>query len=221
MIKLDISRDEYMNKLLNDIKKIDYIKAEDIPNIELYMDQVTTYMDKHLKSNIRDKDDKMLTKTMINNYTKNNLLPPPNKKKYTKEHMILLIFIYYYKNILSITDIQNILNPLTEMYYQSDMGIDLEDIYSEVFSLEKEHIDLLVKDVMKKYTRSKSTFEKAPEEEKDFLSTFSMICMLSFDVYVKKAIIERLIDSININQDEDKPKKKKEKEAEKASPKKE
>ena len=216
---MDISRDEYMNNLLNKIKKIDYIKGEDLPNIELYMDQVTTYMDKHLKSSIRDKDDKMLTKTMINNYTKNNLLPPPNKKKYTKEHMILLIFIYYYKNILSITDIQNILNPLTEKYYQSDRGIDLEDIYSEVFNLEKEHIDILVKDVMKKYTRSKSTFEGAPEEEKDFLSTFSMICMLSFDVYMKKAIIERLIESVNVTHDDEKHKKKKE--AEKASAKKE
>lgn len=216
---MDLSKDDYMNKLIEELKKIDYIKAEDIPNIELYMDQVTTYMDKHLKSNIRDKEDKMLTKTMINNYTKNNLLPPPNKKKYTKEHMILLIFIYYFKNILSITDIQNILNPLTQTYYQSDKGIDLEDIYSEVFGLEKEHIDLLVKDVMKKYTRSKSTFEDAPEEEKEFLRTFSMICMLSFDVYVKKAIIERLIDSTFVNHDDGKNKKKKE--AEKTSSKEE
>ncbi|WP_455716096.1 DUF1836 domain-containing protein [Anaerosporobacter sp.] len=216
---MDLSKDDYINHLIDEIKKIDYIKAEDIPNIELYMDQVTTYMDKHLKSNIRDKDDKMLTKTMINNYTKNDLLPPPNKKKYSKEHMILLIFIYYFKNILSITDIQNILNPLTEAYYQSDKGIDLENIYTEVFGLEKEHIDLLVKDVLKKHTRSKSTFEEAPEEDKDFLTTFSMICMLSFDVYMKKAIIERLIDSTFVKHNEQKHKKKKE--AEKASSKEE
>lgn len=218
---MDISKDDFINKLINEIKKMEYIKAEDIPNIELYMDQVTTYMDKHLRPSIRDKEDKMLTKTMINNYTKNNLLPPPNKKKYTKEHMILLIFIYYFKNILSITDIQNILNPLTKAYYQSDKGIDLEDIYTEVFDLEKEHIDILVKDVMKKYTRSKSTFEDAPEDEKEFLTTFSMICMLSFDVYMKKAIIERLIDSTFVKHEEEKHKKKKEKEAEKASSKEE
>lgn len=217
---MDKSREEFMRNLINEIMKIDYIKADDIPNIELYMDQVTTYMDKHLRSSIRDKDDKMLTKTMINNYTKNNLLPPPNKKKYTKEHMILLIFIYYFKNVLSITDIQNILNPLTEAYYQTDKGIDLEDIYSEVFGLGKEHIDILVKDVMKKYTRSKSTFEDAPDEEREFLSTFSMICMLSFDVYMKKAIIERLIDSLTFNHDDEKNKKK-EKGADKATAKKE
>ena len=65
-------------------------------------------MDKHLKSSKRYSEDKLLTKTMINNYTKNELLPPPIKKKYTKEHMFLLIFIYYFKNILSISDIQSI-----------------------------------------------------------------------------------------------------------------
>lgn len=203
-----MSRDEFMNKLISEIGKIDYIKADDIPNIELYMDQVTTYMDKHLKSSIRDKDDKMLTKTMINNYTKNDLLPPPNKKKYTKEHMILLIFIYYFKNILSITDIQNVLNPLTEKYYQSENGINLEDIYSEVFDLEKEQIDILIKDVLKKYNRSKTTFGNAPEGEKEFLTTFSMICMLSFDVYMKKAIIERLVDSAFVKKGTESSKKK-------------
>lgn len=194
---MNISKEEYILNLLNEIKKIDYIKTEDIPNIELYMDQVTTYMDKHLRSTIkdRDKEDKMLTKTMINNYTKNDLLPPPIKKKYTKEHMLLLIFIYYMKNILTITDIQNLLNPLTEEYFHGEDGINLEDIYTEVFNLEKEQIDSLTEDVMKKYTRSKTTFEQASEKDREFLTTFSLICMLGFDVYMKKAIIEKLIDS--------------------------
>ena len=83
--------------LIRSMQNIDYISPEDIPGIDLYMDQVTTFMDEHLKSSKRFDDDKILTKTMINNYTKNNLLPPPDKKKYTKEHMHLLIFIYYFK----------------------------------------------------------------------------------------------------------------------------
>jgi hypothetical protein len=191
---------------------MDYIRPEDIPNIDLYMDQVTTYMDNHLKSSKRNRDDKMLTKTMINNYTKNDLLPAPNKKKYSKEHMLLLIFIYYFKNILSITDIQNILNPLTEKYYNTGDDINLEQIYNEVFSLEKEQIDVLTKDVMKKYNRSQTTFEDAPEEDRDFLTTFSFICMLSFDVYMKKMIIEKLIDMSSVK-DVQKMKRKKEESA--------
>ena len=99
---------ERLSKLLSGLESISYIKPEDMPNIQLYMDQVTTFMDEHLKHTKRYPDDKVLTKTMINNYAKNNLLPPPVKKKYSKEHMLMLIFIYYFKNLLSLHDIEHL-----------------------------------------------------------------------------------------------------------------
>ncbi len=89
-----------LNSILSSISRIDYIKPGDVPNIALYMDQITTFMDAQLSASKRYEDDKILTKTMINNYTKNDLLPPPVKKKYSTQHILLLIFIYYFKNIL-------------------------------------------------------------------------------------------------------------------------
>lgn len=86
-----------INSILASISRIDYINPDDIPNIDLYMDQVTTFMDAQLKSSKRYPEDKILTKTMINNYAKNDLLPAPVKKRYSKEHLLLLIFIYYFK----------------------------------------------------------------------------------------------------------------------------
>lgn len=169
---------------------------DDIPNIDLYMDQVTTFMDKHLKSSKRYSEDKLLTKTMINNYTKNELLPPPDKKKYTKEHMFLLIFIYYFKNILSISDIQSIFNPLTERYYGGKSDIGLEEIYGEIFRLEKEQTDTMTKDMIRKMTKAKESFEFVEnEEDRDFLSVYSFICSLCFDVYMRKQVIEQIIDN--------------------------
>ncbi len=91
------TNEERLQKILEHLDGLGYISPETIPNIDLYMDQVTTFMDKHLSETKRYPDDKVLTKTMINNYAKNNLLPAPNKKKYTKEHILLLIFIYYFK----------------------------------------------------------------------------------------------------------------------------
>ena len=91
---MTIDSDDLLKSILESLERIEYIKADDIPNIDLYMDQVTTFMDKRLRKSTRDpSEDKILTKTMINNYAKNNLLPPPIKKKYTKEHILLLIFI--------------------------------------------------------------------------------------------------------------------------------
>ena len=90
---MTIDKKDMLNSILDSISRIDYIKPEDIPNIDLYMDQVTTFMEEGLERTKRYSNDKILTKTMINNYAKNNLLPPPVKKKYTREHMLMLIFI--------------------------------------------------------------------------------------------------------------------------------
>lgn len=193
---MTIDTKDMLNSILESISRIDYIKPESIPNIPLYMDQVTTFMDAQLATSKRYEEDKILTKTMINNYAKNDLLPPPQKKKYSKEHLLTLIFIYYFKNFLSITDIQELLGPITDKYFSGEEELTLTDIYNEVFHLEKEQIEALKQDVIQRYEISRNTFENAGEEDREFLKTFSFICMLSFDVYVKKQIIEKLIDEL-------------------------
>lgn len=188
---------EFLYEVLQKLQSMDYVKPESLPDIDLYMDQVTTFMDSQLASTKRNEDDKILTKTMINNYAKNNLLPPPNKKKYSKEHMLLLLFIYYFKSILSISDIQSILNPITEKYFGKNEDLNMQDIYNEVFSLEHEEVQHILKDLAKKYKTSLNTFQDVPDDDKEFLHNFAFICMLSFDVYIKKMIIENTIDKLN------------------------
>lgn len=184
--------------VIESMKKIDYIKPGDVPNIDLYMDQVTTFMDKHLETTRRYSEDKLLTKTMINNYTKNDLLPSPNKKKYSKDHMYLLIFIYYLKNILSISDIQKVLNPITENFFGEEGSLSLEDIYEEIFRMENEQSFIVTKDVVRKYQKSRKSFAGVKnQEEKELLQNFALVSMLSFDVYMKKQLIEALIDDYN------------------------
>ncbi len=187
----------FIDALQKQLKKIDYVKPEDIPNIDLYMDQITTFMEEQLSACKRYDTDKILTKTMINNYAKNDLLPPSEKKKYTKEHVLTLIFIYYFKNILSISDIQSILNPLTDKYFGNKDGFNMQDVYNEVFSLESHESEKLLKDLGKKFKIANETFADFPEEDKQFLHSFTFICMLSFDVYIKKMIIENVIDALN------------------------
>ena len=195
---MTISTDDLLNSILASFDRIGHVQAEDIPNIDLYMDQVTTFMDQHMKATTRNPgEDKILTKTMINNYAKNDLLPPPVKKKYSKEHVLVLIFIYYFKGILSIGDIQELLHPLTEKYFGAESGMKLEDIYNEVFSLEKDRVELLKQDVKKSYETAFATFSDAGEKDRAFLQQFAFICMLSYDVYVKKLLIEKLIDGLH------------------------
>lgn len=191
-----ITNEERLNELFDQLRKLDYIDAKDIPHIDLYMDQVTTFMESRLGAMKRYEDDKILTKTMINNYAKNNLLPSPVKKKYTQEHMILLVFIYYFKNILNFTDIETILSYITENHFGEEK-LPLIDIYTEVFTMEHDQMINLMRDVKQKFRTAEKAFANVEDEqEKEDLQLFAFICELAFDVYLKKRMIERLCDEL-------------------------
>jgi len=194
------SNEEKLTDILSHLDRISYVKTEKIPNIDLYMDQVTTFMETHLKRNKRNPDDKVLTKTMINNYAKNQLLPSPVKKKYSQEHILILLFIYYYKNLISINDIKQLLDPLTKYHFTPDSELPLTDIYEEIFSLETAQMDRLKEDVKLKFDNAMQTFTSAPEDNRYYLQLFSFISELAFDVYLKKQIIEMLIDQLREEQ---------------------
>ena len=195
---MNIEANRVLESIIESLSKMEYVKSSEIPNIDLYMDQVLTFMNGHLEDAKRYENDKIMTKTMINNYAKNHLLPAPDKKKYSKEHIMVLIFIYYFKNILSIGDIQSILNPLTNRYFANGRELNLEKIYEEVFSLEKGQIEQLIETLSKDYQRAGTTFVDEAEEDKEFLQIFSFICMLSYDIYIRKQIIEKMIDEFSI-----------------------
>ena len=187
---------EFVDVLLKKLVKLNYIKPGDVPNIDLYMDQVTSFMNDHLQNSRRFEDDKILTKTMINNYAKNKLLPPPIKKRYSKEHLFVLVFIYYMKGFFSLSDIQTILKPVTDRFSESDESLSIEDIYAEVHRLGSEHISDISRDIMNSFHTAANSLEGYDGEDRDTLQLFNFICLLCFDIYLRKQIIERLIDSI-------------------------
>ena len=171
-----------------------YIKASMLPDLDLYVDQITTFLTRHLAKTIRFEDDKIMTKTMINNYTKNHLLPPPDKKKYSRDHILLMIFIYYFKNFLPISDIKTILGPLTDKYFHKDADLNLEAIYTTLFSKEDTFVQEVLENVMKQFHMSADLFPDAPMADQASLREFTFICMLSLDIYLKKQLIEAILD---------------------------
>ena len=171
-----------------------YIKASMLPDLDLYVDQITTFLTRHLSKTTRFEDDKIMTKTMINNYTKNHLLPPPDRKKYSRDHILLMIFIYYIKNFLPISDIQTILGPLTDKYFHKDTDLNLESIYTTLFSKEDIFVHEILENVMAQFQMSEDLFPDAPKEDQESLREFTFICMLALDIYIKKQVIEAILD---------------------------
>ena len=126
-----------IDSYIEDVLDFNIIEFSDIPNIDLYIDQVTTFMQDNYESIKRFPDDKVLTKTMINNYAKARLFPAPIKKKYTKNHIMLLILIYHLKFLLSINDINKLLKPITADLKVNEHSPILESIYNNFVLLQK------------------------------------------------------------------------------------
>ena len=91
----------------------------------------------------------------------------------------MLIFIYYYKGVIPMNEIQTLLQPITDHYFQNGQAFDLESVYKEVVSLEKEQLEDLKKDVVDKFRRAENSFTETSGEEREFLQKFALICLLS------------------------------------------
>ncbi|WP_315369183.1 DUF1836 domain-containing protein [Oribacterium sinus] len=207
--------EQYLNELTEYLKSLHHVHAGSLPSLELYMDQVTGFMEEHLASMKRHPEDKALTKTMINNYAKNKILPPPVGKRYNKNHMLILLLIYYYKSMLSLSDIRTVVDPLAENYFSLHSKPRLTDIYEEIFSFANGEMQSLVEDLEKKFQTANSSFsEQDPafadleEQEREQLQSFSFLSLLAFDVYLKKQLMEKIVDRMEESQKKRKRKKK-------------
>ncbi len=181
-------------------------QADEIPKIDLYMDQVLTFLAERLKRTARKSEaDKLLTKTMINNYVKNKVLIPPVKKKYGRDHILLLMVIYYMKSFLAIDDIRRIVEPVSEKYARPTTKsaehqtgkkhrYSMSDVYTEVFDHVSTNVERFPSEIEKILEETDVAFLSAPEEDREMLRRFNVICQLSADIYLRKLLIEKLLD---------------------------
>lgn len=172
------------------------IEPSDIPNIDLYMDQVTTFMETKLSGYKRNDKDKILTKTMINNYAKAKLFPSPIKKKYTKNHVMLLIIIYHLKNMLSINDIGHLIAPVSKELAENPGSRILEKIYSTFVLMQKE----VYGSADKRQSFDNEFFSKYIDDDeiKSKKEYVSVVYVLGFSIFsnMEKRLSEKIIDNI-------------------------
>lgn len=197
-------------QMQDDLKNFSCTEIKDFPDIDLYMDQVTTFMDDHLRGFTRHpEDDKILTKTMINNYVKNKVLIPPVKKKYGKDHLLLLVMIFYMKSVLSIGDIGQVLDPVSGRYAAptskesaqvregTGASITLSAVYEEVSRDVSEQVQSLHIDLEEIFREAGESFDGIPKEERETLRQFDLMCRMAADIYARKLVLERMIDRLS------------------------
>ena len=180
---------ETFNEILKDVEQMSDLKSEDIPALDLYMDQIMTLFDIHLADNKRYDDDKLLTKTMINNYSKEGLLKPIKGKKYSKDHILQMLLIYSLKNTISIQEIKKVLQP----YH--DQTEKIEPIYNEFLNTKKE-LSHYVTSSMQKFIEEKNLDLNNPDQLTILLL---FICALSNQY---KMLAEKILDTFYPNEKE-------------------
>ncbi|ALS15377.1 MULTISPECIES: DUF1836 domain-containing protein [Clostridium] len=182
-----------IDNYINSQKSSTNINLDDFPEIDLYMDQVIQLFESKLNYTKRNEDDKILTKTMINNYAKGNLLMKIKNKKYTKEHMILIGLIYNLKGALSLTDIKTMFDPIIESF-SKDEDYPLYDIYEsflKIYDSNLENFDISSKNIS---NHVNELIKNKDERLGDFEEKFLLVCAFVSMSNLYRRMSEKLID---------------------------
>jgi len=186
---------ETLNKLVDEIIGSKDISIMEIPCVDLYMDQVTTFFNEKLGSLKRNEEDKILTKTMINNYTKGKVLMPAKNKKYTNEHIILLTLIYNLKQTISISDINTIFDPIIDIKAPKSITIPLEDLYNNFLDIKEVQNKVFARDINKDNEFIKDKIKEMGKEDGELIELILMVLLLINKANMQKRMAEKLIDN--------------------------
>ncbi|MBE5108136.1 DUF1836 domain-containing protein [Bacillus thuringiensis] len=182
---------ENINKLLELLHLEKNIKLEDIPNVDLYVDQVVQLFENTYADTTRVADEKVLTKTMINNYAKGKLFIPIKNKKYSKEHMILISLIYQLKGALSINDIKSSLENINHSLL-NDETFELDTLYKDYLTLTKINVESFTQDVNNRVSEVSEVSSLEDSNLEKFLLLTSFVTMSN----MYRRLAEKLVDDL-------------------------
>lgn len=179
--------------LIEELSLYDDIELLDIPDLDLYMDQIITLFDDKLTHLKRNDDEKVITKTMINNYAKAKILMPPIKKKYTKNHIILLILIYNLKQGLSINDIKLLFTDLIHNL-NNENDIELDKIYESFLQIKKSQADEVCNELSKKIKLIRDNTSDLSPNNLELSQMIIAVLSLINESNIRKRLAEKMID---------------------------
>lgn len=185
---------EHLTKVVNSLNQKNHISIEDIPDIDLYMDQVIQLFENKFSGAKRNSDEKVLTKTMINNYAKGKLFFPIKNKKYSKEHLILISLIYQLKGALSINDIKDTLQGLNEMAVQDE--VDLAGFYNSFLSLTLQNAENFTHDIKERAQEAKAANTHKESGDRAYLEQVLLIASLVNISNLYRRTAEKLVDEL-------------------------
>lgn len=118
-----------LEKWLNQLNNFSFADYEKLPDIDLYMDQVVTFLEKQLNIFQTSSLDKQITSSMINNYVKGEVISAPISKKYNREHLAAIEEVITLKQVLTIAEVKQILD---ESYNNVDSKNEAFNTFNQI-----------------------------------------------------------------------------------------
>lgn len=185
-----------LDKLIDNLYLDEIIELDEIPELDLYMDQVIQLFENKYNKTLRTEEDKVLTKTMINNYAKDKIFMPIKNKKYSKEHLILISLIYELKGSLSISDIKKVLTPIVSTLNNNE-EYDIRSLYRDYTEVYGEDVNLFKESAADrlKYIEDKLKIERGILDgfNRKLILLSSLVNMSNF----YRRLAEKVVDDIN------------------------
>jgi len=190
---------EKINEILEGLGLETNLKLDEIPNIDLYMDQLIQLFENKFADSKRNDEEKILTKTMINNYAKGKLIFPIKNKKYSKEHLILMSLIYQLKGALSINDIQTTLDVINKRIVKEDIEID--SFYNSYLNLSQKNVADFNEDINERVKDVNEEVSKMEDRNSPYLEQVLMISSLVHMSNLYRKVAEKLVDEIVVEKE--------------------
>ncbi|MDQ0973527.1 hypothetical protein QFZ31_003405 [Neobacillus niacini] len=190
---------EKIKEILEQLGLETNLSLDEIPNIDLYMDQVIQLFENKFADSKRNDEEKILTKTMINNYAKGKLIFPIKNKKYSKEHLILMSLIYQLKGALSINDIQVTLDGLNKRIIKEDIEID--SLYNSYLALSQKNVADFNLDINERVKDVNVEVAKMEDRNSAYLEQVLMISSLVHMSNLYRKVAEKLVDEIVVDKE--------------------
>ena len=141
-----------------DLLDYHFPRFDELPEIELYIDQVICVVQKNLSIFSKNKETPVITPSMINNYVKQEVLEPPKKKKYNKEHLAYLFVICILKKSMSILEIKESINIMRKSYsVEEEYNLFCDEIEKALMHTFKPENNIIIEDYMQTESRKVAT----------------------------------------------------------------
>ncbi|MDE7263977.1 MAG: DUF1836 domain-containing protein [Anaeroplasmataceae bacterium] len=188
------SINDILGKWLDELDRFSYKDYMELPDIDLYMDQVVTFLDKQLAIFQTSSLDKQITSSMINNYVKGEVVSAPISKKYNREHLALIQEVCTLKQVLTIAEVKQIID---ERYRKEEVAKD------EVFN----HFKSLVTEKNKEAVAlTRSLLDQIEQNDLRALTDLSVSLALTANAFI--SVSKRILFLNRLFQQESENKKK-------------